>query len=327
MNPYRLRITPRSAFGSKPMGDTLFGQLCWAVRNRHGEERLGDLLKDYTAGQPFAVVSDAFPAGYLPRPALPTHCFDLPDGDRKAVKKRAWLPVEKFGEPVQSWLTHCKAPAEIQGASPKAHPQPHNTLSRESGTTGTGEFAPYAMEQLWYGTGTLLDVYFLIDETRLRADELKTLLEDIGAVGFGRDASIGLGKFSLEDMEPIALPCQGSADAFLALAPCAPQGLGLEPKRSFYQPFTRFGRHGDIGVHLNGGPFKAPVLLAQTGAVFPPLPAGEGLVGVRGFIGQGLGGDGSLSKTIKETVHQGYAPALRLRLPPKVAADSSAQDG
>jgi CRISPR-associated protein Csm4 len=63
MTPYRIRIQPLSAFGTRPLGDTLFGQLCWAVRNRHGEERLDTLLDGYTQGQPFAVVSDAFPAG------------------------------------------------------------------------------------------------------------------------------------------------------------------------------------------------------------------------------------------------------------------------
>lgn len=35
----------------------------------------------------------------------------------------------------------------------------------------------------------------------------------------------------------------------------------------------------------------------------------------RGFIGQGLGGDGSLSSVLPQTVHQGYAPALPVRLP------------
>lgn len=326
MNPYRLRLTPLSAFGTRPMGDTLFGQLCWAVRNRHGEEKLTGLLDGYTENRPFAVLSDAFPAGHLPRPALPTHGFDLPEGDRKAVKRRAWLPIEAFGEPVERWLQHCKAPSDVAGANPQAHPQPHNTLNRESGTTGTGAFAPYAMEQLWYGANARLDLYILLDETRLTAAELKILLDDIGRFGFGRDASIGLGKFETGALEPTTPLHQAEANAYLTLAPCAPQGLGLDPQRSFYQPFTRFGRHGDIGVRLQGGPFKAPLLLAQTGAVFSPLAADEGPhhsplppageeFGVRAFVGQGLGGDGSLSNTIKATVHQGYAPVVGIRLP------------
>lgn len=334
MQTYRIRIKPCSAFGSRPMGDTLFGQLCWAVRNRYGEERLTELLAGYTEGHPFAVVSDALPADYLPRPALPGHWYaEVAGEDRKAVKKRAWLPIETLlAEPVQGWLAHCRPASEVPGSAPHVHPQPHNTLDRLTGTTGEGAFAPYAMSQLWYGKNTTvrLDVYVVLDEDRLTGDELKQVFADMGAFGFGRDASIGLGKFAFESVEPCTLPMQADANAWLTLAPCAPQGLDFDPARSFYQPFTRFGRHGDIGVHL-GNPFKTPVLLAQTGAVFtlPPRgvsspaigPAGteassaSGLPRLAAFVGQGLGGDGSLSKAIPETVQQGYAPVVGIRLP------------
>ena len=52
------------------------------------------------------------------------------------------------------------------------------------------------------------------------------------------------------------------------------------------------------------------MLLAQTGALLTPpvLPA-------TGFIGQGLGGDGSLSNAIPATVQQGYAPFVGVHLP------------
>jgi CRISPR-associated protein Csm4 len=102
----------------------------------------------------------------------------------------------------------------------------------------------------------------------------------------------------------------------MTLAPCAPQGLGLDEQRSFYQAFTRFGRHGDIGVHL-GNPFKTPVLLAQTGAVLCPRSLSPTL-----FVGQGLGGNGQMTKaaSLQETVHQGYAPVVSIQLPQKKAA-------
>ena len=35
----------------------------------------------------------------------------------------------------------------------------------------------------------------------------------------------------------------------------------------------------------------------------------------RSFFGQGLGGDGTLSKSLPKTVHQGYAPVIGIRLP------------
>lgn len=320
MRSFRATLVPLSAFGTPLKGDTFFGQLCWAARNCFGEARLDELLQGYTAGQPFAVVSDAFPSGYLPRPALPGYLFDeVPGEDRKAVKRRAWMPLDQFAAPLTGWLKHCVSPDALAGGSMKAYPQPHNTISRSSGTTGEGAFAPYVMEQLWYGkkpesrretlVPAKLDVYFVLDEERLSADELKALIGDIGALGFGRDASIGLGKYRLDRFEACELPEQEQADAWLTLAPCAPQGLSWDAARCFYNVFTRFGRHGDVGVHT-GRPFKTPVLLANTGALLTPAEYTSKL-----FTGQGLGGDGSLSKSIPGTVHQGYAPVVGVVLP------------
>lgn len=319
----KTRIAPLSAFGTLPKGDTLFGQLCWAVRNHFGEIRLRTLLEGYAAGYPFAVVSDAFLASHLPRPALPGHWFaEIPGADRKEAKKRTWLPEQHFGKPIESWLTHCRKPADILGGAPLSRPQPHNAIDRRTDTTGEA-FAPYAMTQHWYGAWddhrkvyikALLDIHVVLDEMRLSTGELNELFMSIGEFGFGRDASIGLGKFCVESLEETRLPAQPDANAWLTLAPCAPQGLDLNPARSFYQSFTRFGRHGDVAVHT-GRPFKAPVLLAQTGAVLAPHH-----FQARFFVGSGLGGNGSLSKAIPETVQQGYAPVVAICLPDRTEA-------
>lgn len=320
MQTWRATIVPLAAFGTPLKGDTFFGQLCWAVRNRFGAERLVKLLDGYTAGRPFAVVSDALPSRHLPRPALPGHLFrEVPEVDRKALKKRVWMPVDSFDAPLQTWLAHCRSAAELPAGAVAEHPQPHNTINRATGTTGKGSFAPYAMPQLWHGKKVVspreipqmprLDLYVVLDDARIEADELKVLIEDVGAIGFGRDASIGLGKFRLDDFMAFQAPEHSQANAWLTLAPSAPQGLDWDDSRSFYNVFTRFGRHGDIAVHT-GKPFKTPVLLAQTGAVLAPRRYDS-----RPFTGRGLGGDGSLSKSISETVHQGYAPVLGVRLP------------
>lgn len=317
------RLLPRAAFGTPPKGDSLFGQLCWAARHRFGEDRLTEWLDGYTAGAPFLVVSDALPAGHLPRPALPGHWFDeVENADRKAVKKRRWLPLDQAGEPLAAWLGHCVSDTELlesgAGDAPhrfvETHPQPHNSLSRATGTTGRGAFAPYQMEQHWYAPGAELDLWLIHDPARIGRDEIAMLLADIGAFGFGRDASIGLGKFEVVSVEAAELPTQPRADAWLTLAPCAPQSLAWRPEYCFYQPFTRFGRHGDLAV-LGGQPFKNPVLLAQTGALLAPQHFAP-----QSFVGQGLGGSGMLSRAIAATVHQGYAPVVAVALPTREIA-------
>ncbi|MCP9456147.1 MAG: hypothetical protein NNA18_08605 [Nitrospira sp.] len=323
MRLVKARLVPQSAFGTLPRGDTFFGQLCWAVRNRYGEARLVTLLEGYTKGAPFLVMSDAMPAGYFPRPVLPAHWFVPIEGaDRKKIKTRQWLPVESFHEPVSQWLSHCVAPTELPGGWANAHLQPHNSINRRTGTTGTGAFAPYSIAQYWFGrlnhdshrrsclSVGPMDLYCIVDDSRpvaLSMEELHQILTDIGMIGFGRDASIGLGRFTIEALEEHPLPAQAQANAYLTLAPCAPQGFPWQTERCFYHVFTRFGRHGDIGAH-SSYPFKTPILLAAAGSVFTPITFES-----RPFIGQGLGGDGSLSKSLPATVHQGYAPVVAIK--------------
>ena len=317
MKTMRTCIRPLSAFGTPPKGDTLFGQLCWAIRNCFSEERLIKLLEGYLEGCPFAVLSDAFPVGFFPCPALPGHWFgELVDIDRKEAKKRIWLPEKHCSEPVREWLKLCRKADSIPGGAFHARPQPHNQIDRRTGTTGEG-FAPYIMTQYWYrsvpagdesGMPSRLTIYVVYDEERITSEELGQLFADVGEIGFGRDASIGLGKFSIESFENCSLPMQPDSNVWMTLAPCAPQGMDLDPGRSFYKVFVRFGRHGDVAGHADN-PFKSPVLLCQTAAVLTPRH-----YETRSFAGQGLGGEGTLSKAIPDTVNQGYAPVLGIRL-------------
>ena len=314
-------LKPLSAFATPLKGDTLFGQLCWTIRNRLGEELLNHCLEGYTSGQPFAVISDAFPENHMPLPKLPSSHYQTIEGaDRKTVKKRCWLPETALARPVTEWLSHAKTPSELaknydsdkfsSASLSEKHPQPHNTINRQTNTTGEGGFAPYSIEQEWFIPGLRWTVYVLLDTDRLGTEEFRQCLSDMGAFGYGKDASIGMGKFRIETFQEKPLPAQNNPNAYLTLAPCAPQSLGFDAQRSFYQLFTRFGRHGDIAVHQEGKPFKNPVLLAQTAAVL-----GLGTTPPRsGFVGQGIGGNGELSKTLPLTVHQGYTPVIGIQL-------------
>jgi CRISPR-associated protein Csm4 len=165
------------------------------------------------------------------------------------------------------------------------------------------------LEQTGFAPDMKLDIHVVFDQTRLQAAELQAWFEWIGVTGFGRDASIGLGKFAVENSAAAVLADQNHANAYLILAPCAPQGCGFDASASQYQPFTRFGRHGDAAVQ-SGQPFKTPVLLAAAGAVLKPAD-----YVVTRYVGQGLGGAGRLSRAISATVHQGYTPIVGVQLP------------
>jgi len=289
MTPLKATLAPRTAFATPLMGDTLFGQLCWAIRHGWGETRLTELLLDgFTAGRPFLVVSDAFPAGYLPMPALPSRYWreEADPSRRKALKRRVWLAEKELAQPLGDWQRLAKT-SEEGGAAAESRAQPRNSLNRLTLATGKGAgFAPY--------TGARLDIHLRLDEARLSQADLGQALDAVGVTGFGKDANVGLGKFTLEGLQTHIPPHQPDANAWLTLALCAPQGLGLDAQRSYYRPFTRYGRHG-------------------AEAVLPPGSSGSEMDVP--FIGQGLGGEGQLSKVLRRTVHQGYAPVVGIHLP------------
>ena len=301
----KFTIQPLSSFGSELLGDTLFVQLCWAIRDRYGNDRLEQLLEGYLQGTPFLVCSDAFPSGYLKMPAFPFYRYEPVESvDPKAIKRMQWLPVEAFERDVKCWLKY----AQSQYFS-KQKTQPHNSIDRRTGTTGSDEFAPYTEAQTWFTPEMKFDLYLVFDDTKLSETELQDLLTDVGLSGYGRNASVGQGKFSITSKSDWNVNQNVNSNCCYTLSACAPQGMGFEKDNSFYQLFVRFGRHGGQAALSAGGCFKAPLMLAAASSLFSPntMPSMP-------FVGQGIGGDDLLSKSIKGTVHQGYAPFLGVYL-------------
>lgn len=304
MGLIRFRLTPLSYFHTPMKGDTLFGQLCWTIRNHLGEKTLSELLAGYTEGKPAFIVSDALPAGFMPRPAAPARVFGFARNDpqnRKQTKRLRWQPVDQLNRPVAQWSqTLTTGEADFS----RTQVRTHNSLNRLTLTTGKGAgFSPFDRTETWYRPGETLDVY-LWSDGRLNADTLYSLLILIGETGFGKEASTGAGRFNVAPGEHLSFEPTGYRH-FLTLGPCAPQGLAWHSAECYYNTFVRFGRHGDQAVHC-GKPFKNPVLLADTGALLCPVkpPA-------KPWLGQGLIG---VSPALPETVHQGYSIALGVTL-------------
>lgn len=303
MKTYILALRPLTPFGTPLAGDTLFGHLCWAARERYGERRLADLLNEYTAGRPFLVVSDAFPKGFLPRPTAPEALLggSIDPAKRKQAREMRWLPASEAHLRLDEWIARSQR-LDVAGTAVLTQ----NTINRITGTTGLNQFAPRQIGQIAFKTGTLLDVHVALDESALDIDTARRLFDDVGTVGYGRDASTGLGKFTIEAVTEHRWS-SSSARHWLTLASCAPEVDVLDPARCYYHPQTRFGRHGNVGVRL-GRPFKRPLLMLKTGALLTARERADWTI-----HGRGLGGrDSPLSFVIPDTVHQGYAPVVPL---------------
>ncbi|QJA06830.1 hypothetical protein FVE67_08525 [Thermosulfurimonas marina] len=314
-------IRPLGPLGTSLKGDTIFGHFFWQLVF-DPELIKGDLEHWRRAyeGEPFVVFSSAFPrleregrsCWLLPRPTLPVHFFLQEDGDcfevltrRKEEKKRRYMLVSgtkvnlrevKFLKPAEAVELFWKDLEDTLPEKPPDlllfFPQSHNSLNRLSFSTGEG-FAPYQVENHWYLPGLRLAILALFREEALDKESLAEAFRRMGEVGFGRDASAGLGRFEVEDLKDLPLP--EPSPTLYTLAPYIP--APGEYEKIWYQPFVRFGRHGGP-LALSENPFKEPVLMAQEGAVLKTSnPSGP-------YVGRAVSG---LSKAEKRALHQGYS--------------------
>ncbi len=334
-------IRPTSGFGTTLKGDTLFGHFCWQAAYdpsllEGGLTRWIDSYRDV----PFVVFSSAWPkfqAGKalyaMKRPDMPIH-YLMPPGDgesrkermehRKKNMARKWMLVGEdlsitllsaeyvterhLAELAISWLdpTPKFFYRKRHGEFISDFSQPHNSINRLTMTTGEAPFAPFSESYGFYHPGTRLAIFVLVDETATSAGRIRTALERIGKLGFGKDASTGRGRFEVDEPRELPLPGSPSANACYTLAPTVPEP-GVFSSH-YFSPFIRFGKHGDRHARSRN-PFKNPVIMADEGAIF--VTDNNPHVFQKPYIGQAVL---RTSLADENTVAQGYSIYLPLQI-------------
>jgi len=296
MKLYKVTITPISDFATTLKGDTLFGQMCWAIFYKFGKEKLATLLEDYKEGkEPFLVVSDAFPKGYLPKPKMPSRLLAEKSEDKKLNRKKLWLTLDEL---MSGEYSKARRDKEVN-SSDKSTASMHNALNYKTFHTGDG-FDPYGLTVTHLGEK---DIYFLIDEEQLSFDEFKEAFELLSEMGYGKKATIGKGRFEYnkDEIEPIEI--DNHSKSFMSLSPFSPKGL--EVKNIYYDPITRFGKFGASRAYKN--PFKKPILLADAASVieFNESKSCQ-------YLGRAISGLSDIPE-YQDTVHQGYSIVVPLK--------------
>lgn len=290
MKLYKTTLTPISNFATSLKGDTLFGQICWAIRYTFGEAKLTSLLSNYETS-PFLVVSDGFAKNYLPKPSLPSTLLGEDSNNKKTNRKKIWLTLDdlKNGN-----FTNTKTDEEVSNKS-KTVAIVKNSLNYKTFTTDdSGTFAPYSENE---SAISPKDVYFLVSDS-FTIDELQYSLDTVAQMGFGKNASIGKGFFTFSDFEEIKLV--QTSKTLMTLSPAVLEGQNIQ--KAYYEPFTRFGKHGaDLA---NKNPFKKPLLLANSGAI---VVFDESYT--KPYVGKAIKG----YSIHENTVHQGYAIVIPIK--------------
>ncbi|MGJ0303593.1 hypothetical protein NG774_09655 [Aliarcobacter cryaerophilus] len=292
MTLYKTTINPISKFATTLKGDTLFGQICWAIRYSFGEQKLEELLGTYETS-PFLIVSDGFAKGFLPKPIAPSFILKESLETKKENRKKVWLKLEDL----QNLEFHLAKTDEEVFNIDKDDVVVKNSINYKTFTTDdSGKFSPYSLIEK---TISKKDIYFLLDESKFKLEELEKSFKLLSQMGFGKDSSIGKGIFTFTSFEKVELK-NIETNSYFTLSPSIISEQNI--KNSFYEPFTRFGKHSS-NVDIKNI-FKKPLLLANSAAVVIFENNIE-----KSYIGRAIKGHSSFEKT----VHQGYSIVIPIK--------------
>jgi CRISPR-associated protein Csm4 len=282
MADYCIRLRLRSPLATPLHSGTLFGHLCWVLRYRDGETALNEWLAELPESP--LLLSDAFPAGYLPRPLLapglrPTQLQGESRGvfrrrleEDKRLRKTAWISVEDFLT-LRNGLNEERLLALLGESSlPQGRKIPlrvaHNTIDRHTGTTPDSG-GLYFMDEDWHdAAASEFEVYV---KTELALEALQDLFSRVGELGFGRDASLGRGQFKAGVAPADRRLFDADGNRLLSLS----HGLlSANMATPYYRLHTHYGKLSGLYAGSARSPFKHPLLLIPPGATFAPQDPG-----------------------------------------------------
>lgn len=291
MADYRVRLKLTSPLATPLQSGTLFGQLCWIVRYQDGEQALTRWLKEHVE-QPL-LLSDAFPAGFLPRPLLAP--AERPEQGKnedrvrfidklqalKGLRKRRWIAVADYLA-LREAMNESRLLQRLQQVSAPSGEtrnvrQAHNTINRHTGTTPESG-GLYFMAETWHdAVAAELDVYVRGD---MDIATLQRWFDALGESGFGRDANLGRGQFKarVEIADSRLFDYYGNR-----LVSLSHGVISANMAACRYKLHTHYGKLGGLFAGGARSPFKYPLSLTRPGMTFSPKddgPYGEWLAGV-----------------------------------------------
>jgi CRISPR-associated protein Csm4 len=214
----------------------------------------------------------------LVSPAPPSDDPNVAD-NRKKQKKRGFVSREGFIK-IRGRVSEEQLGRHLVATADQGFRFAHNTIDRCTGSTPeTGGL--YFLDEDWsfssnlrvrdnpnpkdvFQGGPMRDLY--VDAPEGSIPEIRRLLSALGDVGYGRDANLGRGRWTVESAEEDKELANGPNGRLLSLSHGS-----VEPDMDDLRCrlATHFGKTGPaVAVSSGVSPFKKPLLLAHPGATF-----------------------------------------------------------
>lgn len=326
MNIIHFTLKPQSGFATPLRGDTLIGNMIWQYLYKEGSAKFESFLNELDNDlKNVPACSDLFPNRYLPIPTLPPYeptKEEKDKYDRKKMKKVKFLKLDDWKNLQQNVSSKAIFEEKAKWIEEKVYfdfeeSELHNTINRLTGTTGEGGGLftrnvkgygkPYNYNTEEEGVPIELHGYLY---PGIWGDSANELLEQVGKMGYGADATTGLGRFEVIDFTELSeydpLFNLESANAWMALSRHLPDSKDItNVKIGFYTLETHYGRLGGT-LATSGTPFKKPLLLFGASSVWDGKPPQDycpgGVINDMGY------------QTPKKIRHLGRTLALPLRV-------------
>lgn len=229
MKSYIVTLSPYGSITSMPDSQTIFGSLCWAIRDLYGEEVLEQILDDFHNHKNRFVVSSVFPMGLIKAPMeiwltvketseMLNNFKEMTDiiiRKAKELKKVQYMTLDLFREYLKGELDRKKLyqsivlgdsngkykledkvlafkNEEVKNLTYEVSKEKRNMINRLTGTTYEGE--------LYYYNRVFLDrnskLYFLIKTENIVF--FKPVFKYLSDSAIGADKSIGANNFKVE---------------------------------------------------------------------------------------------------------------------------------
>jgi CRISPR-associated protein Csm4 len=322
MDLFRIKLRPGSPWRTPWQADTIFGLLCWARARQSAAQVDAEIIEPSLAGKPPFVVSDAFPAGWMPAPVILRDPLRIEHYRRrytpqrsavvKRVRKTRWLTDSGFialqndaFPPMDDFASHdpIRSFGEI-----------NNQIGRDSNTTSSG--GQLFVSDSWTLRDAAEELTVYVRTTDSYREQLALLFKEMSLRGFGADVSVGKGEFDLlSGLEPWpVLDAVDQPDASIVLSTFQP--ASTDPIQGYWESIIKHGKLGpDFGLD---NVFKRPMVLLRPGAVF---------TSVRRILGRAIPMAEYLAPDVVQNLGSQQIrvihPAFGLAVPAKIAFGAS----
>lgn len=282
-------LKPQSSFKNNLRSDTIWGTICWSIKELYSNDVLEEFIKSYS-DKNIVKISSAFPYKeledekvlYFPKPKLKpldiNSYFEKNNIEKKAERKKIFSKIKKYkktkfvnkntfeaiikGQYSEEDLFEEDITFEDTGRFKNMHIV-HNTIDRLKGTTLEGNL--FTSDEVFTENSGM---FFLIDGEGKYINLVESALRYLNHMGIGGDRSTGKGAFDIS-IENFDLDLPTDPDGFVTLSLYSPTNNELEninKKYSWYEIETRKGKFG--GQYIKAKNFwKKSVLAFSEGSI------------------------------------------------------------